>query len=139
MLLDAHLFSISKDSRVKDKKVRTFVISLEHDEPFEVITDITPLNDCKIYKSFLENERLNHMEKLWKLYEYAERTTNKPIGYLAKSKKLTKLKGYRRFHAYWTDLQEDGTVKLPYHEFVLGYTKKWNNIVRLKIESWEKE
>jgi hypothetical protein len=138
MLFNNHLFSISKKPIVCGKKIRTFVVSLEND-PFEVIINIDPLNDCKIYKSYLENERKSHIEKLWEFYKWAEKTQDNPIDYLVKELSDKKYNyNTTQLYQYWKTLQEDDENTLQYHDFVRDYTNKWNKRVNLKFKSWIK-
>jgi hypothetical protein len=153
MLIDSHLFSVSNDKRICNKKIRTFLITLDHKQAVEIAIDISILKDCELYKSYLIAEREKHMEQLWKLYKYwvnhPEKCTHNackkdvcnPVKHL--SNKFINEKDFEKYGStdlyrnFWKDLNEDNVTEIKKEDFDKDYGKLWEKRIRIKFQTWK--
>ena len=151
MLIDSHLFSVSNNERIIGKKIRTFLITLDHKQAIEVTIDISILKDCELYKSYLLGEREKHMEQLWKLYEYWENHPEKCKDCVCKKNACNPVKHltikfddknkdhYSKtdLYRFWVDFNNEEFEKIKKEEFDEDYKKLWEKGILYKFRKWK--
>jgi len=153
MLIDSHLFSVSLDPRISEKKIRTFLITLDHKQAIEITIDTSILKDCELYKCYLNGESEKHMKQLWKLYEYWENHPEKceknlckhkhgcnPIKHLTikfDDKNNPNKYVETKLYTFWADLKDDEIKKIKKEKFDEEYKKLWEKRVRIKFQDWK--